>query len=116
MNKAQKNLLQQQTTIMSESPKIIAKRIDMFSQPIWTWSVFLEYQHMYLEKMTAMNELWHQWAIFFFSPENTRMMFQIPTPQTYYRWLDDTTDAANRALHPITTRVRANQRRLSKLK
>ena len=42
MNKAQKNLLQQQTTIMSESPKIIAKRIEMYSQPLSTWSVYLE--------------------------------------------------------------------------
>ena len=116
MQTASDRLLKQQMTILNESPQVMAKRITMFSQPLWTWNVFVEYQRMYLEKIVAMQELWYQWAKFFFSPANTRMLSQVPSINTYYRWLNDSTRAANRALYPVSRRVHANQRRLSKIK
>ncbi len=116
MKNEPEKLLKQQQTILTEAPLVLMNRIQMFSQPVWTWHTMLEFQRMYLEKVAAMSELWYKWMQFYLSPANTRMWAQLPDPKSYYKWIDDSTRAANRALYPVSSRVHVNKRRLSRKK
>lgn len=107
-------LWQQQLAILSEAPIVISHRLMLFSQPIWSLATAQEYQQMYWEKYQATQELMLTWAQFLISPQNTDILTHWQSPSRYYHWINTTTKTANQALRPVSSRVRANKRRLSR--
>ncbi len=104
---------QQQLTILSESPVVMAQRLMLFSQPFWSLETAQEYQRMYWEKYLAAQQWTMAWTSFCLHAGQS-LFWQLPSPRNYYHWVDATAKAANHALFPVSRRVHSNRLRLGR--
>ena len=100
------------TRMLFEVPMVMAQRMTMFSQP-WTEQTVQEFQLMFVEKAQGWSEAWLIWMKT--APKYTQVAMKNPMDVvTYQRTMSKSVRSANQSIKPLSRRVHANHKRLTR--